>query len=129
MLECRVIAKNDMQGNPPREIAVLYMELKNVSDKAIVFRSTYIPPLAFMKREIRGPDGILSTDNRSEILAPNSFEPRDYTLKAGETWKEPFGSVGEAGPGVYRIKALFEYEKLKVASPVVTVELRDVKAK
>ena len=62
-------------------------------------------------------------------MAPFSAKPQVYTLKSGETWREPFGSVGEDGPGIYRIKAVFEYEKMKAVSPVVEVELRGIKKK
>ncbi len=129
-LECRIIVNEITTKGYPNEFALLEVELKNVSDKAIDIRYTCIPPiLQYMKREDRTPDGKIFKGNCRDSLSPFSAEPRIFRLKPGQATKAHFGSVGAEGPGTYRIQAIFEYEKMKAISPVLEVEMKPLKKK
>jgi hypothetical protein len=129
MLRCRfiMVEKNTRPGFL-NEFALLEVELKNVSDKAIEIRYTRARALLrFMKGEGQRPDGTIVKYNCADGLAPFSVLPKTLTLRSGEAIKEHFGSIGGDGPGLYRITALFEYEKMKAVSPMLEVDLRPLK--
>ena len=125
-LECRIIvvANKIENGN---YVALLEVEIKNTSGKPFDLRYTYVPPiLQYMAREVRGPDG----DARFrcvDYLSPYSMTPLTETIRPGEAIRERFGRVGSEGPGKYRVRAVFEYENVKVISPVVEIELEGTK--
>ncbi|MBI3824213.1 MAG: hypothetical protein HY289_16215 [Planctomycetes bacterium] len=129
-IECRVTFRKALDADSRGEIAILEVEIRNVSGKPINVATTYASPiLPYLKREITLPGGVLETDRRIETLSPYSIEPEVFTLKPGDKWKAPFGMVGTQGPGVYRVKAHFQCDKLSAISPTLEVEIRDVKQK
>ena len=129
MLECRVILKE--KTTDPRfanEVALLEVELKNVSAKAIDIVYTSAPAIfQYMKREDRIPDGKMVKSNCIDNSSPHTRSI--LTLSPGQAIKGHFGTIGGVGPGIYRIQATFEYEKIKAVSPVLEVELRPLKKK
>lgn len=128
MLECRVIVSKTTKIGVANEVGLFEVELKNTSDKPIEIRFTYAPAiLQFMKKEVRRPDKTNAKYRCVESLSPFSVEPTIFTLQAGQATRAAFGSEGAHGPGVYRVQAIFEYEKLKAVSPTVEVDLKSLK--
>ena len=71
MLECRIIVKKATDPRFANEIALLEVELKNVSPKAIDIVYTSAPAiLQYMKREGRRPDGTIVKSNCIDGLSP-----------------------------------------------------------
>ncbi len=131
MLQCRVIVEEiTTKPDVPNEIAILEVELKNVSDKAIKIGFTRAPAiLQYMRGEVQRPDGTVLKFRCADYLSPFSPDPTIFTLQPGQVTKAAFGSEGAQGPGIYRIQAIFEYEKMKAVSPVVEVKLKPLKKK
>jgi len=129
MLECRVIvAKKTTDSRFNNEVALLEVELKNVSDKIIEIVYTAAPAiLQYMRREDRSPDGTIVKSNCKDYLSPHSRSI--LKLSPGQATKFHFGTIGGVGPGIYQVQATFEYEKMKAVSPVLKVELMAAKKK
>jgi hypothetical protein len=128
MLECQILVKQITSIGYPNQVALLEVELKNVSDQAIEISYTYAPAiLQYMKREDRRPDGTFGKINCMNGLSPYSLKPTILSLMPGQATRAHFGCVGTTGPGTYQVQAIFEYDKLKVFSPPIKIELKETK--
>jgi hypothetical protein len=127
MLECRVVLLGASFEGGNTEVAILEVELKNVSGKSIDIRYNCLPPiLEHMRKEVAMPDGRVVKYNCGEPLSPYSFTPLTKTIDPGKVVRVPFGKVGGNRSGVYRVQAILEYGTLKVASPFLEIELKSV---
>jgi hypothetical protein len=125
MLECRVVLVRTSVVNGKNEVGILEAELKNVSEKPIDIRYTCLPPiLQYMAIEIERPDGKVLKYKYADNLSPYSLKPLTKTIDPGKMVRADFGAVGGTQSGVYRIRAFIAYETMKLASPVLEIELK-----
>ena len=124
-MECKLLV--DKVNLAVGEVSPGEVEIKNTGkqDITITYNSS---PWEFLNLEVTNPVGkMISGGKYGDRFSPSSPTPEmQIILRPGETFRravQVFGNSKEGDltkPGVYRVVAVFEYEKLRaVAAPVM----------